>query len=372
MNIAFIIRDYNYHGGAQKTATIAQHLQSQGHSVNIIVIRCRGGDNEKKKRPKYFSNILDLNATGFFNGIFRLIKIFRNSQYDASISIGPYSNISAGLAKFLCRGTFALIGSENFAKSPLIGDYPKLYFRLLLPLFWLSYNQLNGLLFVTDRLRLEFLNKNSWHPSRCITIYNPVKFSKKNFRQNKKKQNTSGLTFLGVGILEQRKRFDLLIRAFSKVANNKDKLLIAGEGSLENELKKLVKQLGLRHQVHFLGYNSDIESLMKKSDILVHTSNSEAFGMVLAEGLATGMQVVSTNSFSGPGEILGNGRYGFLAEVDNLGSIISALRLAINSPKSQEIIFEGVIKFSVSSITEKYIRFISSVIANKGNLNETL
>ncbi len=372
MNIAFIIYDYNYHGGAQKTATIAQHLQSQGHSVDIIVIRCRGGDNEKKKRPKHFSNILDLNATGFFNGIFRLIKIFRNSRHDVYISIGPYSNFSTGLAKFLCRGKFPLIGSENFAKSPLIGNYPKLYFRLLLPLFWLSYNQLNGLVFVTDRLRLEFLNKNSWHPSRCITIYNPVKFSKKNFKQNKKKYNTSGLTFLGVGILEQRKRFDLLIRAFSKVANNKDKLLIAGEGSLGNELKKLVNQLGLEQQVNFLGYNSDIQSLMKKSDILVHTSNSEAFGMVLAEGLATGMQVVSTNSFSGPAEILGNGRYGFLSEVDNLDSIIEALKLAISSPKSQEIIFEGVLKFSVNSIADQYVNFISAVIANNGHLNEDL
>ncbi len=372
MNIAFIISDYNYHGGAQKTATIGEYLQSQGHKVDIIVIRCRGGDSEKKKRPKHFSNVLDLNATSFFSGIFSLIKIFRHSQYDAYISIGPYSNISAGLAKFFCPGTVVLIGSENFAISPLIGDYQKLYFRLLGPLFRLSYNQLNGLLFVTERLRLEFLNKNSWHPSRCITIYNPVKFSKKNFKQKKKKNNNSGLTFLGVGILEKRKRFDLLIRAFSKVANNKDKLLIAGEGSLENELKKLVNRLGLESQVNFLGYNSDIESLMKRSDILVHTSNSEAFGMVLAEGLATGMQVVSTNSFSGPAEILGNGRYGFLAEVDNLDSIIAALKLAIRSPKSQEIIFEGVLKFSVKSIADKYVKFISAVIANKGHLNEAL
>ena len=74
MNIGFIITDYNYHGGPQKTANIAQHLQSLGHSVDIIVLRCRDGDFET--RPSHFSNILDLHASSLFSGIFKLAKIF--------------------------------------------------------------------------------------------------------------------------------------------------------------------------------------------------------------------------------------------------------------------------------------------------------
>ena len=38
MKIAFIISDYNFHGGAQKTATLAKHLELLGHNVTIIVI----------------------------------------------------------------------------------------------------------------------------------------------------------------------------------------------------------------------------------------------------------------------------------------------------------------------------------------------
>lgn len=294
MNIAFIIQDYNYHGGAQKTANLAEHLQSLGHSVDIVVIRCREGD--AKSRPNHFLNILDLNATGLFSSVSKLTKIFRNSRYDACISIGANSNLFAGLAKFLSRSSTPVIGSENFATSVLIGDYPKVFLRLSLPLFRFAYTKLNGLVFVSDKLRLEFLKKNSWHPSRCIRIYNPIRSPKKKLKENVK----------------------------------------------------------------------------SKVDVLVLTSDSEAFGMVLVEGLAAGLQVVSTDSFSGPSEVLGNGRYGFLAEVNDVNSIASSMKAAIDSPISQEIIHEGASRFSIDSIVKKYLEFITIVIASDGNLDDPI
>ena len=294
MNIAFIIQDYNYHGGAQKTANLAEHLQSLGHSVDIVVIRCREGD--AKSRPNHFLNILDLNATGLFSSVSKLTKIFRNSRYDACISIGANSNLFAGLAKFLSRSSTPVIGSENFATSVLIGDYPKVFLRLSLPLFRFAYTKLNGLVFVSDKLRLEFLKKNSWHPSRCIRIYNPIRSPKKKLKENVK----------------------------------------------------------------------------SKVEVLVLTSDSEAFGMVLVEGLAAGLQVVSTDSFSGPSEVLGNGRYGFLAEVNDVNSIASSMKAAIDSPISQEIIHEGASRFSIDSIVKKYLEFITIVIASDGNLDDPI
>jgi glycosyltransferase involved in cell wall biosynthesis len=111
---------------------------------------------------------------------------------------------------------------------------------------------------------------------------------------------------------------------------------------------------------------------MKKADMLILTSNSEAFGMVLVEGLSSGLQVVSTDCFSGPAEILGNGRYGYLAEVDNLDSIVSSIRAAINSPLPPEMIQEGASRFSVDFTTNKYLEFIHSVKKSDGNLYDTI
>ena len=370
MNIALIINNYNYQGGGQVTANLAEHLQSLGHSVDIVVIRCREGD--AKSRPNHFLNILDLHASGLFSSVFKLTKIFRNSRYDACISIGANSNLFAGLAKFLSRSSIRIIGSEHFAKSVLIGDYAKPIMRLSLPLFRLAYAQLNGLVFVSERLREEFLIKNSWHSSRCVKIFNPIRSVKKKVKGLVKHENFSGVTFLGVGVLESRKRWDLLLEAFSIVANSNDKLLFAGTGQLKDELESLAVELGVESQVCFLGYVDKIDSLMRKSDVLVLTSDSEAFGMVLAEGLAVGLQVVSTNSFSGPAEVLGNGRYGFLAEVDSVDSIASAMRSAITSPIPLEVINEGASRFSVDYAVNNYLEFITAVIASDGGLNDAI
>lgn len=370
MKISFIISDYNYHGGAKKTANLAEHLQLLGHKIEIIVLRSREGDHET--RPKNFSNIIDLNSKGFIMSIIGLIKIFKKQQEHNFICIGTISNIAAGLAKLLSRNEILLIGSENFAKSILIGDFPKPYLKLLLPFFRLAYKQLNGLMFVSENLKLEFLKKNSWHPSRCFTIYNPVRSIKVIQKKPMKKNENKGLNFLGVGVLEHRKRFDLLLKAFANVAKDKDILFIAGTGSLNFELRRLAKDLEIESKVRFLGYVAKIDLLMQNSDILVLTSDSEAFGMVLVEGLQAGLQVVSTNSFSGPAEILDNGRYGFLAEVDDVNSIINAMNKAITNPIPQEILKQGVSRFSIDNICNKYIEFLSKVKKRKGNLYDCL
>ena len=92
----------------------------------------------------------------------------------------------------------------------------------------------------------------------------------------------------------------------------------------------------------------------------------------MVEGLAAGLQVVSTDSFSGPAEVLGDGRYGFLAEVNDVNSIASSMKAAIDSPISQKIIHEGASRFSIDSIVKKYLEFITIVIASDGNLDDSI
>jgi len=369
MKIAFIIQNYNYNGGGQVTASLARYLQSFGHNVDVIVIRCDDGDLES--RPNQFSNTIDLKAPNLYLSVLKLAKIFRKSEYGVFICIGDYSNLSAGLAKFLTRCSAPIIGSEHFGKSVLIGDYPKFFLRFSLPLFRFAYTQLNGLLFVSDSLRSEFLKKNPWHPSRCITIYNPVRSFKQKLKKDVESESQR-TTYLGMGVLEPRKRFDLLLRSFAKVGSARDILLIAGTGSQKQKLELQAKKLGIESQVKFLGYVDDVNSLMQSSDILVLTSNSEALPMVLLEGLSAGLQIVSTNSFSGPAEVLGNGRYGYLAEVDDLKSIVNSMKAAKDTPIPTEVIQEGASRFQVEQIVNRYLEFIENVMKSSGNLNNPI
>ncbi|NOY87804.1 MAG: glycosyltransferase family 4 protein, partial [FCB group bacterium] len=79
-------------------------------------------------------------------------------------------------------------------------------------------------------------------------------------------------------------------------------LLIVGEESLNEQthyaedLRQLTEQLNLKEFVHFLPYQKKIEMVYKALDLFVLTSQSETYGMVTIEAMASGLPVIATNA----------------------------------------------------------------------------
>lgn len=73
---------------------------------------------------------------------------------------------------------------------------------------------------------------------------------------------------------------------------------IAGEGeeSYINELKQLASKLGIADLIHFIGgvYGDEKWELFRKADLFVLPTHSENFGIVVAEALACGTPVITT------------------------------------------------------------------------------
>jgi glycosyltransferase involved in cell wall biosynthesis len=59
---------------------------------------------------------------------------------------------------------------------------------------------------------------------------------------------------LGVGKFMQHKGFDVLLRAYARLANPAPDLLLAGTGPEDAALQSLARQLGVGQRVHFLGF----------------------------------------------------------------------------------------------------------------------
>lgn len=63
----------------------------------------------------------------------------------------------------------------------------------------------------------------------------------------------------------------------------------------EADLRRLAIELGLRDEVAFTGAVEDMPAAMRALDVIVHASTApEPFGMVIAEGMATGRAVVAS------------------------------------------------------------------------------
>lgn len=84
-------------------------------------------------------------------------------------------------------------------------------------------------------------------------------------------------------------------------------LAIGGQGRLEDELKELVKKLGLGGRVYFLGQVKDARRYFQAFDVFALTSDREPFGMVLLEAMAAGVPVLSSDSGGAPEIVSGVG-----------------------------------------------------------------
>ena len=76
-------------------------------------------------------------------------------------------------------------------------------------------------------------------------------------------------------------------------------------------LRQLVADAGLEDRVSWLGEREDVPELMRALDVLLLPSWEEPFGRAVIEAMALGVPVLATD-VGGPGEIISDGRDGFL------------------------------------------------------------
>lgn len=100
----------------------------------------------------------------------------------------------------------------------------------------------------------------------------------------------AGHVAICVGILHERKRVHLAIRAISEIHDETVRLLIVGDGPEEDFLRNLVVKLGLESRVSFAGRlnRSDTLSVMRSAKVLVHPSRQEGSSWVIGEAQSVG------------------------------------------------------------------------------------
>jgi glycosyltransferase involved in cell wall biosynthesis/SAM-dependent methyltransferase len=102
---------------------------------------------------------------------------------------------------------------------------------------------------------------------------------------------------LALGLLEPRKRHDLLLERIAPLLRRRECLLVvAGDGSERDRLVKLAAELSIADQVRFLGHVTEVRELLAACDLLIHTSLVEGVPQAVIQALIAGLPVVATPS----------------------------------------------------------------------------
>lgn len=146
------------------------------------------------------------------------------------------------------------------------------------------------------------------------------------------------IRFLFVGRMVYYKGCRVLIEAFADVAGKIPdiRLDLVGSGSMERELKELVKQYKIEEKVWF-HENVDDEELIRcfqDCDVFVLPSiaRSEAFGLVQIEAMAFGKPVINTKLPSGVPYVSLHGETGLTVEPGNVAELAEAMQYMAEHP----------------------------------------
>ena len=196
------------------------------------------------------------------------------------------------------------------------------------------------------------------NPSEILTLFNCVDGELFNLSAKKYfSPKTSGHKYIYVGQLIERKNLQNVIRAFSTIMKNQDKLTIVGSGLLESELKQLVNLSGINEKVHFAGYlkEEELTPLLCMSDTLVLASTVEVWGLVVNEALASGLHVVVSEN-CGVTELVKDMQGVYICKTD-VGSIAKELMKSRNEHNGL-IQNPEILKYSPKLFVDRLIKFL--------------
>jgi glycosyltransferase involved in cell wall biosynthesis len=129
--------------------------------------------------------------------------------------------------------------------------------------------------------------------------------------------------WLAAGRMEPVKNFPALLDAFAHLSPSA-RLVIAGAGPMERELRAQCTRLGLDSRVTFPGFDTNLLRWMQVADAFVLPSLWEGLPMVLLEAGACGLPAVATD-VPGSRDVVVHGRTGLLTMPGDAAALTEAM-----------------------------------------------
>ncbi len=152
------------------------------------------------------------------------------------------------------------------------------------------------------------------------------------------------------------------------------KLLLVGDGPDRCTCEELARELGIYHEIRFLGKQEPVEEILSIADLFLMPSASETFGLAALEAMACGVPVVSTD-IGGLPELNIQGETGFLCKVGDVDAMTAASRQILTNERMHETMAAASLErasktFDIDSIVPRYEAYYEQVLTEQSEAIE--
>ncbi len=206
------------------------------------------------------------------------------------------------------------------------------FFRKIIAHFLI--NRADSIRVVSKRLQKQIVGKYKIDNNKIFVIPiikdSIIDFQQNLFLKESKKSFSNEFIFLTAARLVKIKNIDLQIKAIKKLNDEgiNAKLIIAGNGPEELNLKRLVNNLSISDKIIFLGWLDNLKDFYKKGDAFLLTSSSEGWGMVIVEAAQAGLPIIMTDVGCAQDFII-NEENGLIIPVNNFDYLVRSMKRLI-------------------------------------------
>jgi glycosyltransferase involved in cell wall biosynthesis len=301
-SILFVIDNLEFGGGERGFLQLIQSLSGQGWTVGVAAQP--GGLFEVQARAAGAEFVaMDMSTPAAGATIARLWRLVRSGRFAVVHSQGARADFLARMAAWSVPGV-RLVSTvqmpvEGFAVGRLRTRVYGFFDRL-------ARSRVDRFIVVSQALRRRLVQGWGVAPGRVTLVHSGVETDRlaplENGEHGRRLRQELGLPAHarlvgGVGRLVWQKGFEHLLTAMRGVlARVPDVwLAVVGDGPLRGELQARAESLGLTERARWLGFRSDVPSLLRGLDVLAVPSVREGFPMITLEAMALGVPIVATS-----------------------------------------------------------------------------
>ena len=354
-------------GGAEKTNLLISEELSKKY--NIIFLSNFFSTKFDQDMKRIGIKKIKLNSSRTITSFFEIKKIIKKLKPDLVFPVQTHANILLILMKLLFfNNNLKIVCCERLSPQSYNKNFKG---KVILFLAKILYRYADKIICNSKGLSDEI--KRISNSNNITYIYNPT--LKNNFKNLANKFKVNEKPFLNkgkrkiiisIGRFDENKNQMMLLRAINNLKKKMNvEVVFLGEGHKKDDLIKYSKKINFSNNLYFLGFKKNPYPYLLKSDLFVLTSNFEGLPNVLIEAMSLGVPIISTDSPSGPKEILLNGKAGFLIRRNDHKSLSSKIDLFLSRPnifiKKKSFYKKSLKRFFPKKNLKKYLNIVKNL-----------